>query len=280
MELDEIRQRYDELYRLRPFFGNLRPNYTIITKIAKPLCRGGMVLDVGCGSGALSFLNAGQAKKVIAFDISRQAIENARKIQKMLGIKNISFGAGDAQDIKFPDETFDVVLHSEVLEHLQEPEAALREAARVVRRHGYLILSTPNECNPKGCVKRILGKLGMKMTLQPMDSPLKPSELLRIAKDSGLEAEKIVGFNFGDAWLLTGNRGFIAKIIMEMPEGLKRHLRRAPKAMQTLIFPELGLNEISMRNIREHLRGDRVGFLPEYPLSMLAMNMVYVFRKK
>ena len=53
------------------------------------------------------------------------------------------FTVGDIYNIDFPDDSFDVVYSFEVLEHLHEPDRALRELARVARQH--VVLSVPHE---------------------------------------------------------------------------------------------------------------------------------------
>jgi SAM-dependent methyltransferase len=50
---------------------------------------------------------------------------------------------GSAESLPFPDQSFDVVLSTQVLEHLPDPERALREAVRVLKRGGRMILTVP-----------------------------------------------------------------------------------------------------------------------------------------
>jgi ubiquinone/menaquinone biosynthesis C-methylase UbiE len=51
--------------------------------------------------------------------------------------------AGDAETLAFPDSTFDLVIASEVLEHLWAPENFVNETYRTLKPHGSLILETP-----------------------------------------------------------------------------------------------------------------------------------------
>ena len=51
--------------------------------------------------------------------------------------------AGDAEQLAFASESFDVVIASEVVEHLWQPQSFLNEAHRVLKPYGYLIIETP-----------------------------------------------------------------------------------------------------------------------------------------
>jgi len=64
----------------------------------------------------------------------------------------------DKDPLPFPDETFNVVLLMDVLEHLYDPSFALKEIARVIRTDGYLCLRTPNCASLKNRARVLLGK--------------------------------------------------------------------------------------------------------------------------
>lgn len=100
------------------------------------------ILEAGCGEGHVTaFLNEkfGSGSSIDAFDISEKVIEEAKRQNE-----NITFRVGDIYHISpcFPGK-YDLLVCSEVLEHLEEPERALKELLRVCR--GYLILSVPRE---------------------------------------------------------------------------------------------------------------------------------------
>lgn len=98
------------------------------------------VLEAGCGEGHISeFLYRAKAGvRVDAFDISERVIAQARR-----DYPDIHFETGSVYDIRRADNTYDLVVASEVLEHLERPEAALRELLRVSRK--YVFLSVPHE---------------------------------------------------------------------------------------------------------------------------------------
>lgn len=96
-------------------------------------------LDVGCGDGSKSgpWL-AAYARSYIGVDISAGAIDRARR--QGLEAQVIT----DAANLPFSDGSFDVVVIAEVLEHLFDPLEAAREARRVLRSGGDLLVTVPN----------------------------------------------------------------------------------------------------------------------------------------
>jgi len=96
------------------------------------------ILDVGCSGGAfLKALIERGYTNIWGIDISPRGIERARS----LGIKNVE--VRDAADTGFPDESFDIVIASDTLEHIKEESKALREWYRIVRSGGQLFVFVP-----------------------------------------------------------------------------------------------------------------------------------------
>ncbi len=130
------------------------------------------VLDLGCGDGFNSFnlyYNLKNANIVIdGVDFIEMDIYIANKTKEYLQIDNdkIVFSIGDACDLKLSPELFDIVVFSEVIEHLPEPEKSIREISKVLKKGGFLVLSTPNAHNPVVDVaqklKEVLGKVERK----------------------------------------------------------------------------------------------------------------------
>jgi SAM-dependent methyltransferase len=107
---------------------------------ARDLCRGAAVLDAGCGVGYGTAYLAEVAASVVGVDVSRDAIEYARS--HYAGPRT-RFEVMDLTALAFPDATFDAVCSFETLEHVHEPRAAVREVARVLKREGVYVVSTP-----------------------------------------------------------------------------------------------------------------------------------------
>lgn len=110
---------------------------------AAQFVRGKTVLDVACGSGyGTALLARHQAESVAGLDNSREAVEYA---QQHYALPNVSFTLGNAEQLPFPDASFDVVVSFETIEHVREYEVFLQELKRVLKPTGLLILSTPNK---------------------------------------------------------------------------------------------------------------------------------------
>ncbi|HEY1419624.1 MAG TPA: class I SAM-dependent methyltransferase [Candidatus Dormibacteraeota bacterium] len=76
------------------------------------LVRGQRVLDLGCGDGRLALGVAPVARTVVGVDPDPEAIAAARKNSRTARVGNVRFAVGAAQDLRFPNESFDVVILS------------------------------------------------------------------------------------------------------------------------------------------------------------------------
>lgn len=105
-----------------------------------PELRPGMrLLDVGCGPGTITVdLAAAVAPgEVVALDASAEVLDVARTNARAAGADGaLSFRTGDVYRLPFEDDSFDVVHAHQVLQHLSDPVAALREMRRVCVRGG------------------------------------------------------------------------------------------------------------------------------------------------
>lgn len=98
--------------------------------------KGLAVLDVGCGDGLLSEPISKMGNNVTSIDLPTiTKVAHKRHVSSVV--------AGDAEKLAFADNSFDLVLASEVVEHLWNPQSFLAEAYRVLKTKGYLIVETP-----------------------------------------------------------------------------------------------------------------------------------------
>jgi len=102
------------------------------------LAPGQRLLDVGCGPGTITIDLAARVApgEVIGLDRSEGVIEQAREAARASEATNVSFRTGDIYALDYEDASFDVVHAHQVLQHLTDPVAALRELRRVARPGG------------------------------------------------------------------------------------------------------------------------------------------------
>lgn len=104
------------------------------------------VLDCGCGPGTITVGLAARAfaGEVVGIDIGAHQVRETAALARSHGLSNLQVDLQDVRCLGFPDSTFDVVLAHALLEHLEEPRAALAEMWRVLRPSGLLALRSPN----------------------------------------------------------------------------------------------------------------------------------------
>ncbi|WP_029391238.1 methyltransferase domain-containing protein [Streptomyces xiaopingdaonensis] len=96
------------------------------------------VLDIGCGPGTISadFAEVVPSGHVVAVDASSTVLREAEAAAGQRGLRNIEFRVGDVHGLDFGDGAFDVVHAHQLLQHVGEPVAALREMRRVCAARG------------------------------------------------------------------------------------------------------------------------------------------------
>ncbi|MFH1053772.1 MAG: class I SAM-dependent methyltransferase [Candidatus Woesearchaeota archaeon] len=97
------------------------------------------VIEVGCGEGYITkYLKDNNNIDIIGIDLEESIIEKAKELHP-----DMRFFIGDIYQTNFPDNSFDCVIASEVLEHLEEPIRAIDEMKRISK--GHCLFSVPNE---------------------------------------------------------------------------------------------------------------------------------------
>jgi 2-polyprenyl-3-methyl-5-hydroxy-6-metoxy-1,4-benzoquinol methylase len=98
------------------------------------------VADLGAGEGLLSELLARRCKKVIAVDNSEKIVAFGAAKAKKNGLKNLEFRLGDLQNPPVEPASVDLVILSQALHHAEDPAAALRSAARLLKPSGQILI--------------------------------------------------------------------------------------------------------------------------------------------
>lgn len=124
--------------------GSSNPVYQMVARTLKSVNAGGVLVDVGCGSGRLwSFVGDRQAalcdriNRYLGVDVIRyEGLPEA--------IEFIPFDL-DSGKVSLADGTADIVCAVEVIEHLENPRAFVRELVRLAKPGGFVIVTTPNQ---------------------------------------------------------------------------------------------------------------------------------------
>jgi SAM-dependent methyltransferase len=149
----EYQVRYVRRFPPGPIDAGRRQVLTAIAVRARRMASGGRLLDVGCGGG--HFMTAAQREgwRPVGTDLSHPACLAARATAAVPAL------AADAEALPFGPGVLDAVALINVLDHTRQPRAVVREAARVLRPGGLLIVRVPNGAFHAPWV-RALGRLG------------------------------------------------------------------------------------------------------------------------
>lgn len=161
---------------------------------ASQLVGGKVVLDAACGEGYGSFLLSRQAASVTGVDIDQQTVDHARR---RYPAENLVFEQADCTRLPLADDSVDVVVSFETLEHLAEHDALLTEFRRVLKDDGFLLLSSPDR-------KTYSDETGY-------DNPFHVRELYRH------EFEDLLGRHFSD-WRLLGQKLMFVSALWSMTD--------------------------------------------------------------
>ncbi|MDX6573961.1 MAG: demethylmenaquinone methyltransferase / 2-methoxy-6-polyprenyl,4-benzoquinol methylase [Gaiellales bacterium] len=154
---DRIAGPYDMMNRVMT--AGLDRRWRELAAEATELGNGANALDVCCGTGDLAIALArvvGRGGQVTGLDFSGEMLERARRKKRRDGSAEITWVQGDATAMPFPDNSFSAVTIGFGLRNLPDPEAGLRELARVVRPGGKVVVLEITQ-PPSGPLKPFYG---------------------------------------------------------------------------------------------------------------------------
>lgn len=144
----ENEAEYEYLTSNRKFYSIVRSSRDFVNEWLGQRCPGKKALDYCCGNGGVSLFVAKSGAEAIGIDISGESIKNARDnaiCEKVAS--NASFLIMDAENLAFAKGSFDIIICSGVLHHL-DIQRAFPELARVLKPNGKIICAEPLAYNP------------------------------------------------------------------------------------------------------------------------------------
>ncbi|MEN8887972.1 MAG: bifunctional 2-polyprenyl-6-hydroxyphenol methylase/3-demethylubiquinol 3-O-methyltransferase UbiG [Celeribacter marinus] len=159
------------------------------------------ILDIGCGGGLLSEPMARLGATVVGADAAERNIPVAQVHAENAGL-DIDYRFTTAEDLAAAEETFDVVLNMEVVEHVADPQNYLNACQTLLKTGGLMICSTINR-NPKSYMMAIVGAEIVMRWLPKGTHDWKkfitPDELFELIETAGLRPVDRKGFVFNPA---------------------------------------------------------------------------------
>ena len=117
------------------------------------------VLELGCESGHL-LVESPQAKRLVGADISTLALADAQALFRARGRTGEFFQVDTLQPLPFKQGEFDVIICSEMLEHVRDPRKAMENIRAICSPNTRVVLTVPIEA-PKIKIKKILDRIGL-----------------------------------------------------------------------------------------------------------------------
>jgi ubiquinone/menaquinone biosynthesis C-methylase UbiE len=215
-----------------------------------------IVLDVGCGTGedviAMARL-VGSCGQVIGIDKNPAMVAEGWKRADGLGLP-VRFQVEDSHRLSLADNMCHAVRSDRAVQHMDDPEAAIREMVRVTRPNGIVMISEPDweTLTVDSANRHLTRRIANFMADRAVKHGWIGRQLWRILKESGLEEVKVTAFPFIITDYTTADRIW----------GLQRHARQACEHAVISESERLAWhNELCERDREKHFFSSTVGFL-------------------
>ena len=168
----------------------------LITAWLGPRLPGSLVVDLGCGGGLLAHPLSGLGARVVGLDISGGSLREAARQAGAKGNGNgLAWARGDVCRTPLGGACADHVVLADVVEHLEDPAAAIREAARLLRQGGFLYVHTLNRTRQAAFLAVHLSE-GVGLVPKGTHDPalfVTPDEVRSAGESAGLQLERFQG---------------------------------------------------------------------------------------
>lgn len=158
--------------------------HEVVYRHCVDICADREVLEAGCGEGYGADLIAATARRVVAVDYDEATVSHVRARYPQVEVRTANLTA-----LPLPDQSVDVVVNFQVIEHLWDQPQFVAECFRVLRPGGRLLVSTPN---------RITFTPGSDTPVNPFHTrELDAAELIELLADGGFEVDGVYGVFHG-----------------------------------------------------------------------------------
>jgi ubiquinone/menaquinone biosynthesis C-methylase UbiE len=209
--MDDLRALYED--RAAQQYGEARPlpdpridrKFGRICALVRAQLPCQAFLDAGCGDGRyLAALADELPARRAGCDLSERILETARSRV------DAELRQGNLEALPFADGEFDLVLCSQVIEHVLDPPAAVAELARVLRPDGTLVISTDNARNhvtrilnaPRSAIVRALRLRGARGRIESPATAYTAASFRALLEEGGFRVERVETFRFHLMWPL------------------------------------------------------------------------------
>ena len=156
------------------------------------------VLDYGCGGGLLSEALAQRGALVTGADLSNENISVAKQHAEASGL-TIDYLVGDAQGLLDQQQSYQLVVCLEVIEHVFEQQKLVSELVQLCQPNGLLVFSTISKSIPGVLSAKLAGEYLLKLLPAGTHDPrlfLRPSQLDKMLSNAGAESFQISGIGY------------------------------------------------------------------------------------
>jgi 2-polyprenyl-3-methyl-5-hydroxy-6-metoxy-1,4-benzoquinol methylase len=207
---------------------SLDPKFAVLCEEIRALLPAAAFLDAGCGDGrflaALPTLGP-VPPRVVGVDIASSILATARAATAAAGV-DAELVRGNLERLPLDDAEFDVVVSIQVLEHLLDPAAGVRELGRVLRPGGTLLLTTDNSARrltqavngPRWLVAALLGKRNHREKHDFPHRTFRKRDVVALLEDAGLVVERTRTFRFSVVGASPRLRRFLNRVDARLPD--------------------------------------------------------------